>query len=194
MEMDPLIWALLILLLGLVLIVLEMFIPSAGILAFLAAAAVITSVVIAFYESIRTGTLFLAAVTVLVPTLAAFLVKWWPRTPIGRRILNLPPPGEQQDSELERENQLAELVGQTGWSQSKMLPSGVIQIAGRNYDATSEGLPIERGQMVQVIQVRRNMLVVRPAEKGPVTQEPGTSESSAPLETVVPDPFDDSLS
>jgi membrane-bound serine protease (ClpP class) len=193
--MDSLVWALLVLLLGLLLIILEMFIPSAGILTFLAAAAVITSVVIVFvYEPIWIATLFLAAVTLLVPTLAAFLVKWWPRTPIGRRILNLPPMGEQHDSESDRENQLAGLVGQTGWSQSKMLPSGVIQIAGRNYDAISEGLPIERGQMVEVIQVRRNMLVVRPAEKQSGTRGPATSESPAPLETVVPDPFDDSLS
>jgi hypothetical protein len=42
-----------------------------------------------------------------------------------------------------------------------MLPSGLIRIDGRSYDASSEGMPIEAGQRVKVVDVQTNRLVVR---------------------------------
>ncbi|MDP6717792.1 MAG: NfeD family protein, partial [Pirellulaceae bacterium] len=41
---------------------------------------------------------------------------------------------------------------------------GLVMIAGHKYDALSDGFAIDPDQVVQVIDVRTNRLVVRPAE------------------------------
>jgi membrane-bound ClpP family serine protease len=195
--MSPLIWAILILLLGLALMVLEMFLPSAGLLALLSVAAFITSIAMVFvYQGPSWGTLYLTGVCVVLPFLAVMMVRWWPHTPIGRRILNLPPPAADGTSRVlpDPDNRLAHLVGQTGLAKTKMLPSGANAVAGRTYDAVSEGVPIEAGQPVQVIHVRGNRVVVRPARELPSVASRPQDAQDEPLDTVVPDPFDESLS
>lgn len=194
--MSPLVWAVLVLLVGLVLLVLETFIPSGGILGLLSGLAIIGSVVMVFvYEGPAMGTFFLAVVAVALPVVGAMLIKWWPKSPIGRRILNRPPPGEEDDivAAEPRNQHLSELVGKTGYAKSKMLPSGAIVVDGRTYDAVSEGVAIERGQAVKVIQIRGNRVVVRPSSGLPTGPSDLSRTPSGPIETVVPDPFDDSL-
>jgi hypothetical protein len=41
-----------------------------------------------------------------------------------------------------------------------MLPSGIVQIDNRTYDAVGEGMAIDEGQRVRVIEVRGNRLIV----------------------------------
>ncbi len=55
------------LLLGVVLVFLEIFVPSGGMLSVLAACSVVASVVMAFSEGFTVGTFMLLAATVLVP-------------------------------------------------------------------------------------------------------------------------------
>jgi membrane-bound serine protease (ClpP class) len=193
--MSPLIWAVLVLLAGLVLLVLETFIPSGGILGLLSGLAVIGSVAMVFvYEGPVMGTLFLGLVSIALAIVIPALIKWWPSSPIGRRILNRPPAGEA-DATTERpaNKQLAGLLGQTGFAKTKMLPSGAIVVAGRTYDAVSEGVAIEQGQAVKVVQVRANRVVVRPTSGMPTAPSEASQAPSQPIETIVPDPFDDSL-
>ena len=191
--MSPLIWAILILVLGLMLFLLELFIPSAGVLSFLAVMALITSIVTVFrYHGMGVGTVYLTGVCGLLAMLAVLFVRWWPDTPIGRRILNLPRRGAgDEDNSGAQHNPRAQLVGQYGHAKTKMLPSGAIQVAGRTYDAMSEGMAIECGQAVEVIQVRANRILVRPAREIPPTATASKTASAEPLDLVVPDPFDD---
>jgi membrane-bound ClpP family serine protease len=195
--MSPLVWAILILLLGLALMVLEMFIPSAGLLALLSLTAFVTSVGMVFvYQGTTWGALYLTGLCLTLPFLAVALVRWWPRTPIGRRILNLPPPDVSGGSPLpaDRDNRFAHLVGEHGLAKTKMLPSGAIVVAGRTDDAVSEGVPIEPGQPVRVIDVRGNRIVVRPASELPHAVSRPDAAPDQQLDAVVPDPFDESLS
>jgi membrane-bound ClpP family serine protease len=194
---SPLVWAILILALGLVLLLLELFIPSAGVLGFLAIMALVTSVVTVFrYEGMASGTAYLTAVVVLLAAMALLLIRWWPNTPIGRRILNLPRPpprGPRHDDASNERKARSELVGQIGRAKTKMLPSGAIVIAGRTYDAVSQGGPIEVGQAVKVVDVRANRIVVRPTQEKPPTPSQPPDTTDRPLDVVVPDPFDDPL-
>ena len=89
--MNTLIWPAAILFLSVALLVLEMFIPSGGILGFLSVVALIASIVVAFHNGgIDFGTGFLIVTTVVFPTMIVLAMRWWPQTPIGRRILNRP--------------------------------------------------------------------------------------------------------
>lgn len=177
--MDMILWAFALLALGIVVVFAELFIPSGGVLGALATACFVGSVVIAFLDGTWSGLLMLGVNTVVVPVLLISAVRWWPRTPIGRMILVTPP--EHPDDVLpdtEAYRGLTPLIGMRGYALSKMLPSGAVKIAGRTYDAISDGFAIEAGQAIEVFQVRTNRLVVRPAPLQPVDQSARPSDST----------------
>jgi membrane-bound serine protease (ClpP class) len=118
------------------------------------------------------------------------LFRVWPQTPIGRRILLRALSSGDVLPDSPKQRMLKELVGQIGVAKSKMLPSGAITIDGRTIDAYSEGMPIEAGQKVMVIEVRGLRVVVQPVEDEAPSRG-GDDELSRPIDSVVPDPFGD---
>ncbi len=184
--MDPWVWPILLLGLGAGLAILEVFFPSAGILAFLSAAAIVAAVVTGFYQGPMQGLLTLLAAAIGMPTILVLAFKYWPHTAIGRRMILSAPTSDEvlpRDPDFDR---LKALIGRTGRAKSKMLLSGVVTIDGRTIDAISESMPIEVGQPVRVVQVRANRVVVRPVdqEDEPVGPPPD------PLKQTYDDPFD----
>ena len=165
--MEPIIWAILLLLFGLALIVLEVFVPSAGILGFLAALAVIAANVVAYMEGPVYGVAMLGVTAIVLPLVIAAAFRWWPHSPIGRLVL-IPRPKHPDDvlPESEEYRGLRSLIGQYGVARSTMLPSGAVRIDGRMYDAISEGVAVDTGQRVKVVDVRTNRIVVRPLAEG----------------------------
>ena len=122
--MTPLVWAILLLALALLLILLEAFIPSGGVLGFLAAIALVASLVVGFLGGMKSGAINLVLATVVVPAAIYTLVKLWPSTPMGRMILGESPECDEDilpDSTLE----LRTLVGRHGVARTTRLPSGV---------------------------------------------------------------------
>lgn len=183
--MDPWVWAVLLLVLGTGLAVLEIFFPSAGILGFLAAIALVAAVVMGFNQGPITGCLVLLGAFVGLPAAVVLGFKYWPKTAMGRRVLLLAPQSEDVLPDDPERQMLKSLVGRTGRAKSKMLLSGVITIDGRTVDAVSESMPIEVGQTVQVVQVRGRGVVVRP-----VDAEPPAEPAIDPLQRAYDDPFD----
>lgn len=163
-------WAILLLLVGCALVVLEVFIPSGGIIAILSAVALIAALVMAFQESATTGPMvgfFFAAVTLFaVPSLVALAFKYWPKTPMGKAFLGELP----TEAEVLPEDSRRALIGRVGVARTKMLPSGAVEIDGQMIDAVTQGQAIEPGAYVVVAEVRANRVVVRPAGKD---QRPG---------------------
>ena len=186
--MQPWIWAVLLLALGLGLAALEVLLPSGGLLGFLAIAAIVGAIVIGFMQSLAAGLSLTAAALVAVPLIVALALRWWPHTPIGRRILLGVPREQDVLPDSPRNRDLKGLVGRVGRAKSPMLLSGAVVIDGRTYDAMSESQPIEVGQMVRVVQVRGTELVVRPADDRPPPR-PADDPLSRPIDTVAPDPF-----
>lgn len=184
-----------LLLLGMSILVLELFIPSGGILGVLAGLAFVSSIVVAFFADLRFGAIMLTVTAVIIPTMIALGVHWWPNTPLGRLIL-IPRPEHEDDvlPDGEEYRQLKTIVGKRGKAKSKMLPSGVVMIEGKTFDAVSQGMAIEPGDPVLVVAVRTNRIVVRPLE--PHEQqpaEPADEVLSRPIDTVSLDPFQDPL-
>ena len=200
--MDPLIWPVLIILLALALIFLEMLIPSGGVLSFLALVAVIAAIVVAFVNGgLAYGTVFLAISAVALPAIIAMAVRWWPNTPMGRMIVSRPPQSDEEVLPNDEESlRLKSLLGKHGSARTIMLPAGAIMIDGQTYDAVSEGMPIEAGQTIRVVEVSANRIVVRPSDGKPdqlVDREtPDKSDGdilSRPIESLGLDPLDDPL-
>ncbi len=157
--LDPLGWAVLLLVLGCGLLVLEVFIPSGGIFGFLATMAVAASLVMAFRRDSTTGLSFMAITLFAVPIVLSLAFKFWPKTPMGRAFLGEAPSEDQVKPDEPRRS----LVGRVGLAQSKMLPSGSVLIDGQLIDAISQGLAIDQGEPVIVVEVRGNRVMVRPA-------------------------------
>ncbi|HEV2969042.1 MAG TPA: NfeD family protein [Pirellulales bacterium] len=184
--MEPLVWAGLLLLLGMLLVLLEVFVPTAGVLGFLAVAAILSGIGLAFYNGgLTIGFGFLFGTAVVLPIVLAVAFRWFPETPIGRRLLPNLPTSDEVLPDNEERRVLRGLLGKVGQAKSQMLPSGSVVVEGRIIDAVSEGLPIDAGQNVRVIEVRGSRVVVRPLEDGEAAT-PARPESEDPLSR----PFD----
>ncbi|HET6881778.1 MAG TPA: NfeD family protein [Pirellulales bacterium] len=190
--LDPLAWAVLLMVLGVALAVLEIFVPSGGVIGFLSIVSVLTAVSLAFYRGPWYGLSFLGTAVVALPAVLFAALRYWPETPIGRRILLDAPKSEEVLPQDDERRLLKSLVGRVGQAKSLMLPSGAISIDGRHVDAVSEGMAIEKGQWVQVIEVRGTRVVVRPSDKPP---EPEADDPlSRPIDSIGLDSLQDPLS
>lgn len=163
-----LIWAILLLFLGALLTLLEVFFPSAGVLGFLAASALVAAIVMAFYQNVVVGIVFLLGVPVGLVALLALAFKYWPKTAMGRRVLLMAPKGEDVLPDAKEKERLKGFIGRTGRAKSKLLLSGAVTIDGETIDAVSEGMPIDVGQPVRVVQVRGLRVVVRPIDEAEI--------------------------
>ena len=159
---QTLVWAVLLLVLGIGCLVLEMFIPSGGLLGVLAALSIIGAIVLAFLSGPVAGLVMTLTVTLMIPVMLAVAVKYWPETPLGRVILLRRPQGADEVlPQTQGYRSIPAMVGKRGIAKSMMLPSGVVLVEGKTYDAVSNGLPIEPGQKVRVIAIDTQRLVVR---------------------------------
>jgi len=184
------VWAVLLLVLGVGLAVLELFIPSAGILCVLAAASIVGAVIMGFRQGPLTGFAILIAAVIGLPAMLILALKYWPRTALGRRVFLAAPKSEEVLPDDPNLRELKSLVGRVGRAKSRMLPAGAISIDGKTVDAISEGVPIDPGQSVRVIEVRGNRVVVRLVEEE-VPSESAENPLERPIDSVVPDPFEE---
>lgn len=189
--LDPLAWAALLMLLGVSLAVVEIFVPSGGVIGFLSIVSVLSAIGLAFYRGPWYGLSFLGAAVLALPAVLVAALHYWPDTAMGRRILLDVPTRDEVLPEDEQRRLLKSLVGRVGQSKSLMLPSGAILIDGHHIDAVSEGMAIEKGQWVQVIEVRGTRVVVRPSDKPP---EPAADDPlSRPIDALGLDSLEDPL-
>jgi len=155
-----------LLLLFFVLLLLELFIPSGGLLGVAAAAALVAALIVGFMHSIEVGGSILISVSVIAPILISFALRVWPRTPMGRKILNVDPEADasrRQEQELVRRR----LIGKVGTAKMDLLPNGVIDLAGQRLDAISTGGVIDRGSAVEVVDVVAGKIQVRRTSRIP---------------------------
>ncbi len=183
--MSPWLWAILLLVLAAGLAIMEIFFPSAGILGFLSAVAVLAAIVMGFQQGSITGILILLGAVVGLPTVIVLGFKYWPKTAMGRRVLLTAPTSEEVLPDDPQKQLLKTYMGRVGKAKTKMLLSGIITIDGMTVDAVSESMPIEVGQAVRVVHVRGHLVVVRPVEDGELPEPPPD-----PLTRTYEDPFD----
>ena len=174
--MDLGLLAIILLLCGLLLFVLEVFLPSGGLIS----AAAILSVVGALWSAWRQWHdgnpslwwSFTAATVVLIP--AVLVASFWilPKTRFGRQIL-LEAPNEEEVTPFTHEQQhLHDLMGYTGVTLSMLNPGGMILVAGERHHCESEGGIIDRDCPVQIVGQRSNCLIVRKSDSGEAQATP----------------------
>lgn len=164
-----LIWAFGLLGLAAALIVLEMFIPSGGVIGLVAGVATIASLVCFWRVSSMWGLSSTLAVLILIPFLVSFAFKVWPNTPVGRRLIL----GGDDESEgarmadaqrrqAERDRRDA-LIGVEGVALTDLHPVGVVRV-GKSKDrreGLAQGGSIDAGERIRVVGFEGTSLKVR---------------------------------
>jgi membrane-bound ClpP family serine protease len=158
--MSVLFWPSLFLALGLLLLIVEVFIPSGGFIGLCSIVCLILSLWYAFAESTTTGAMFMLVDLVALPLTAALAFSLWSRSPLGRKFfLNPPTPEEIEVSHAD--HHLDHLVGLEGRTLTPLRPSGHLEIDGRRVDGLAEEGFLPAGTLVQAIRVRSGQLIVR---------------------------------
>ncbi|VAX39433.1 hypothetical protein MNBD_PLANCTO02-2847 [hydrothermal vent metagenome] len=163
--MDYATLSILFLLIGLVILVGEFFIPSGGFLAILTIICFVISVWSAWKAWGNTSpviwSIYLASIIVIIPAVLSGMIYLLPRTKFGRRVILDAPTSEDVVPYTEKQLQLEELIGKRGKTKTQMMPGGIVVIEGARIHAQSEGLSIDAEEEVVVIGIDGNRLVVR---------------------------------
>ena len=150
--------------LSILLIVLEAFVPSGGIIGAAAAICAVAGVVALFRVSSTWGLAGLLTVLLLGPMAFLWGLKLLPVTPMGRKLLG-PSAGEIARASLEREKTEREarlaLIDAEGAAVTDLRPIGVVEIDGVRHDARAEAGLIDRGTAVRVTGVDGMQIRVR---------------------------------
>jgi len=196
--MDPIYWSFLLLAVGFAFIVLEVFIPSAGLLGILAGCFLIAGIVFAFMEGYYTGAIVLLLTFLAAPAYMALTVYIWPHTPIGKLVLLNDPRADRDASSNEHYRKMTGLIGQLGVAKSEMILSGQIVVEDEKYDAISDGFPIEAGTPIKVVAVKGNRIYVVAYEgEASLTEDLPVRDRdvlSTPIEELGIDLSDDGIS
>jgi membrane-bound ClpP family serine protease len=159
---NEVLWPLLCVSLGLILIVVEVFVPSGGLIGLLAAGLILYGVGLAFWHSTALGIRFLVGVGLALPLVMALSVYLWPRTPLARRVALRPPEAEEIRDAI-TDHRLNHLVGQFGRAVTPLRPAGLAAFEGRRIDSQAEEGMIPTGTLIQAVRVQGRRLIVRVA-------------------------------
>ena len=146
-----------LLLLGIALIVAEVFFVSFGALAIAAGLCILLADVMAFSESAAWGWTFVAAELVLVPLVLRTAFRTLPNTRFGRRFLLSGPATEPGAGVPAYER----LVGARGRAATDLRPAGTAEFGEERLSVVSLGGLIERGEEVVVASVEGSEIRVR---------------------------------
>src|SRR4051812_18181410 len=128
--MSPALLILILFLVGIVLLIGELMLPTQGVLGLLGAGAILWGIGQAFVVNQWLGLGLLLATLIATPFAITAAVNFWPRTPIGRRMIL---------GQFESVVQPPRVgIGQTGVTVSELRPLGVCEFAGERHEARTE--------------------------------------------------------
>jgi len=163
-ENTMLLWGFGLLGAALLLLVVEVFIPSGGVIGILSVISAIAGVVMFWRVSWVWGATSLTLVLILAPICFNFALRMMPYTPVGRHLFltDSAEDAARQAERLEEERQAeAALVGALGVATTDLRPAGVADIEGTRVDVLAVGGPIDVGERVRVVEVQGNQVRVR---------------------------------
>ncbi len=156
MDNTLIIWAIICLAIALVLFVIEIFIPSGGLIGLAAAAALTAGIVLLFRVNTTLGLVGATVSLLALPFVIGYGLKIAPGTPVLRWLSLNSPEGRAADARsLERGDADgdadAALVGQEGTAVTDLRPVGTCLIAGRRRECLSDSGMVHAGAKVRVV-------------------------------------------
>lgn len=159
-------WGIALLGVALLLAVIEVFLPTAGLLPVVAAVVAVAGVVCLFRASATWG--LIGSLIVIVGGPASFFIglRVMPNTPLGRRLVltdtSRGARGGDGDPASGLDAGLSALIGREGTVATDLRPIGTVKIDGQRHDAISDSGLIRAGAAVRVLAIEGTELRVRP--------------------------------
>ena len=147
-------------LVGTLVIIAEIIIPSGGILSVLAVAVFGYSLYMVFaHISVSAGVAFIIADLILVPILIYIGIKFLAKSPVTLRTRL-----SRKDGVTSQSEEMNTYMGSQGRAVTDLRPSGVAVINDTRLDVVTRGEYIEKQTEVIVIAVRGNQIIVKEKE------------------------------
>ena len=147
-------------LVGILVIIAEIIIPSGGILGILAAGLIGYSLYIVFSQvSASAGMVFVMADLVILPVLVYFGIKFLARSPVTLRARL-----SKKDGVTSQDAAQNAFLGMAGRTVTDLRPSGVAIIHGQRIDVVTRGEYLEKETDIVVMAVRGNQIIVKQKE------------------------------
>ena len=145
---------------GVLVLVSEVFIPSHGVLTVVGLGLLIAGIVRTFsYAGRDAGIIAVFACLVFVPAFAFLAIKYWHRTPIGKRISPPNPTLTAADTSVPVE-EINSMIGKTGRSISPLRPVGICEFDGRRVSCVAQFGMVEAGVPVEGVGMSGTNLAV----------------------------------
>ncbi len=160
--------AVVLLVVGLAILVAEVFIPSGGVLAILTTITLCLSLACAYnawyerYPAAWWG--FCGLVVLAIPTTLGSAFYVFPRTAMGRRVLLEAPNMAQLEPYAEETARLEQHIGKFGKTLTMLNPGGLVLVDNERLHAFSEGQMIDPGCSIEILEIRGTRVLVRPGE------------------------------
>lgn len=143
-------------LLGVLVVIAEIILPSAGLLSLLAISIFGYSLFLVFNDiSTIAGIVFVIADLVMIPTLLIFGIKMLVNSPVTLRTELSSKQGVTSQSP-----ELSSYLGLEGEALTDLRPAGIAKIAGKRIDVLTHGEYIEKNSKLIVMAVTANQIVV----------------------------------
>ncbi|MEI7767577.1 MAG: NfeD family protein [Phycisphaerae bacterium] len=148
---------------ALVLVVLELLLPTHGILAVLCALTAVAACGYAFWIDSVFGLIASILVLLASPLVLWLAVRIYPNTFMGKRVMLQRPAPSDTQSFAREQAALEKLLGQRGVAVTVLRPAGMAEIGDRRIDVSAEAGVIDPGTAVVVVKVTGLLVIVRPA-------------------------------
>mgnify|MGYP003920984395 CR=1 FL=1 len=166
---SPIIWAFVFIGIAIVLFIVELFVPSSGLIALIGSLSVIASLIAFFMHDANTGLIATGIYIVFGPVLIWIAFRIWVASPLASRMVLGGIVIEDEDDAKQRsaarqQEQRADLesfVGKQGMTITVLRPVGVVRIDGERIDAMAETGSIEADCAIEVVSVYDNQVKVR---------------------------------
>ncbi|MCH2137884.1 MAG: hypothetical protein MK074_02395 [Phycisphaerales bacterium] len=153
---SAMLWGLLLIGAAIIVLALELLLPSGGLLALVAGFLLVGSLVAFFQHSPGAGWLALTLMIVLGPICCWYGFKIWSKSPLAdKMILTDEGPTTPHEQSLE---------GAVGVAETPLRPIGTVRVNDQRRDALSELGVIEAGTHIVVVEDHDNQLKVRAAQ------------------------------
>jgi len=151
MDDQYLLWAMISLGLAVILFLLELFIPSGGLLGVGAFMAAVVGVVLLFIENATYGLIGTLLCVIAMPLGVIWALRVWPHTPIGRMLILKSAEAPSDLAASAGTDTLTSLVDQTGDALTDLRPVGACRINGKRVECLAQGGVIRAGAKVRVV-------------------------------------------
>lgn len=175
---DYLVWGLVLMGLSVLLVLLEVFIPSYGILAITAVIVVAAGITSLFFHDTTTGLIGLLTALGVGPFIGWGAFVLWKNSPLGRIMLgetNEEQVHARMEAEQAARDALQQMVGKRGHAVTDLRPVGVVVIEGHRMDASSEIGIIDSGQAIEVVRADGIQITVKAIDTRDFGERPPTA-------------------